>query len=202
MSDQTDVVNVALRQIGAARITSLTDGSNEATTANDLWGEALDDVLRSHNWNFATRRQKLAAAANAPAYEFDYAYPVPSDWVRTVSVHDNDGGDGTITFREEYQDGVRCILASSTDLYLRYVARITNVGLMPPDFRRALAMHLAMDMAIPLANSAIVLQTMQGLYERALTKAMSADARGASPESRPPGSWISTRASWPGRTSF
>ena len=94
----TDIVNKSLRMIGATRITSLTDGSTNANAANDIYTEVRDELLRSHPWNFATKRAKLAQSATTPTFEFDYAYPLPSDWIRTVSVHDNDPRYGTLFY--------------------------------------------------------------------------------------------------------
>lgn len=196
MPGDTDVVNVALRRIGASRITSLTDGSTNANVANDIYTEVRDELLRSHPWNFATKRVKLAQSATDPAFEFDHAYPLPSDWLRTVSVHDNDAGHGTILFRMELIGSQRAIVASADDVYLRYVSRVTDPNLMTPDFRKAFEFALSRDMSIPLASSNSLHDRMALLADRALNKARSNDALGASPELRPRGSWASSRGGW------
>lgn len=196
MSGVTDVVNRALRLVGASRITSLTDGSTSANTANDIYTEVRDELLRSHPWNFATKRTALAQSATAPAFEFDYAYPLPSDWLRTVSVCDNDAGYGTILFRMEMVGGQRCIIASSNQVYLRYVYQVTDPNQMASDFRAALTYALARDLAIPLANSNSL---HEKYFKQAATKllnARSTDALGASPELRPRGSWASSRSGY------
>ena len=56
MPAETDIVNVALRKIGATAITALDDGSTNANIAQDLYDEIRDSLLRSHPWNFATKR--------------------------------------------------------------------------------------------------------------------------------------------------
>ena len=77
MAGETDVINAALRLVGASPITSLTDGTNSANVADDLYDEVRDDLLRSHPWNFATQRVKLAKSSTTPTFEFDNAFPVP-----------------------------------------------------------------------------------------------------------------------------
>lgn len=193
MTAETDIVNVALRLIGAQPITSLDDGSESANAADGIYTELLDDILRTHNWNFATKRQKLAQSSTAPAFEFDYAYPVPSDWLKTVSVHDNDAGTGTVFYREEFVADQRVLCCSSSDLYLRYIARVTDPNLMPADFRRIFSLALARDLAVPIASSNTLQDMMSAQYTRALARARSADGMGSFPEQRPRGSWANSR---------
>ena len=198
MPSETDVANAALRLIGGTRITSFTDGSDNANAVQDLYTELRDDLLRSHPWNFATKRVQLAQSVTTPSFEFDYAYPVPSDWLRTMSVHNNDAGDGTIFFKEEEVGDQRVITASANQVYLRYIARVTDPNKMPADFRRAFETALASDLAVPVANSNKLNEIMAKRSERALARARSSDSMGASPERRPRGSWVTSRGGrWP-----
>jgi hypothetical protein len=198
MTAETDIVNVALRLIGAQPITSLSDGTKSANAADDIYTELLDDVLRTHNWNFATKRQKLARSSTAPAFEFDYAYAVPSDWLKTVSVHDNDAGTGTLFYREELVADQRVICTSASEVYLRYIGRVTDPNLMPADFRRVFQTALARDLAVPVASSNTLADLMARDHRRALARARSGDAMGSFPEQRPRGSWASSRGGrWP-----
>ena len=196
MASDTDIINFALRRVGAERITSRTDGTKGANVANDIYDELLDDMLRSHPWNFATKRKKLAQSSTDPVYEFDHAYPLPSDWLRTISVSDNDAGYGTILYRMELVADVRAIVTSADDVWLRYVSRVTDPNIMTADFRKAFASALARDLSIPIASSNALHDRMSLLANSALLKARSSDALGASPELRPRGSWAASRGGW------
>lgn len=181
----------------ANRITSLTDGSNNANAANDVFTEVREDLLRAHNWNFATKRQKLAKKTNVPVSEFDNAYAVPSDWLRTVSVHDNDASAGTVLWREEEQDDVGVILSSADELWMRYVYRLTDPNRMAADFRTAFAYALAL--AIPGVSNLSAARE-ERLEKRAagrLRRAKHSDALGSVPEKRPVGSWVTSRGGGP-----
>lgn len=193
MPGDTDVINTAARRVGAEPITSLTDGTKTANVANDIYTEIRDNLLRSHPWNFATKRVKLAQSATAPGFEFDHAYALPSDWLRTMSVHDNDAGHGTILYRMEQIAGQRAIVTSSDQVYLRYVARVEDPNLMTSDFRNVLELHLAAAFAIPLASSNTLLELLSTQANRALAQARSTDAMGSFPELRPRGSWAASR---------
>lgn len=198
MSSDTDITNVALRLLKANRITSLTDGSNNANAANDVFTEVRDDLLRAHNWNFATKRQKLAQSATAPTFEFDNAYPLPADWMRTVSVYDNDAGAGTLLYREEEVDDQGSIVTSADELWIRYIYRVTDANRMTADFRAAFSYALAL--AMPGINN--LSTSREDLLERSasrkLRKAKHNDAMGSAPEQRPAGSWVTVRGGYPG----
>ena len=195
MTTKQAIIDRACRLIGEIPPTD-GDSSTEDTIVNDLYGEVLSGLLETHPWNFATRRAQLTASATTPDFDFDYAYLLPSDFVRVISVHSNSDATATPVWKEELVDDSgdkRMILAESNELWLRYVANITDPSLMPAAFREAFAYALARDLALPLASS----NTMQEMYgdmaRRALARARSQDAMGGFPERRPRGSWVTVR---------
>lgn len=193
MPGETDVVNVALVRIGATVIVSLTDGSTSANAANSIYENVRDDLLSSHPWNFATKRARLARLSTDPVFEFDYAYALPSDWLRTISVHNNDAGHGTVLHRMEMIDDQKAVVASSDNIWLRYISRVTDPNFMTADFRNALATVMARDLSITLASSNTLYEQMSKMADRAIARARSADAMGSFPELRPRGSWAASR---------
>ena len=198
MSSDTDIVNRALRLLKANRVTSLTDGSNNANAANDVFAEVREDLLRTHNWNFAQKWVQLAKLSEAPAFEFDNAFALPSDWMRTVSVHDNDAGGGPAPlYREGEVDDQGVILSSADEMWMRYVYRVTDPNRMAADFRAAFSYALALAMPGVSNLSAPREERLDGRAERRLRRAKHADALGSVPERRPVGSWVTSRGGWP-----
>lgn len=193
MPGETDVVNVSLRLIGHDPIVTINDGSETGNLIDDLYTEVRDDLLRSHPWNFATKRVKLAQSSTVPTFEFDHAYPLPADWLRTVSVHHNDAGHGTILFRMESLDSQNAIITSSDEVWIRYIFRATDPNIMTADFRRALELSLARDLSVPLASSNTLQDQLSKQANRKIAQARSIDALGSFPERRPIGSWASSR---------
>jgi hypothetical protein len=192
MPSETDVANVALRLVGGTRITSFTQATPNANAINDIYSEIRDNLLE-FPWNFATQRVELARLTTTPSFKFDYGYALPSDWIYTISVHDNDGGFGTIDFREEQLAGQKVLTTDSSAVYLTYVKRETNPNLMPPSFRIALSSALARNLAITIANSNVLEDQLAARAEKDLAKAKSIDAMGSFPEPRPRGSWANSR---------
>ena len=193
MPSTTEVVNAALKLLGGAVIGSLDDGSTNAGYASAFYDILLDDMLREHEWDFATKRRKLSQLAAAPVYEFDHAYAIPDDWIRTIQISDNDAGVGSVIYKQETLNGQRVILASREDLWMRYVYRAIDPGLWSVDFTQAMVFALARDLAIPVASSTSQLQLRGSQAARALAKARSTDAAGSSPPIRNPGSWVRSR---------
>jgi len=193
MPSETDIANAALRYLGADTITSFTQGTNEANAVNDLYSDLRDALLRAHNWNFATKKVALAESSTAPAYEFDNAFSLPSDWLRTVAVHDNDAGTGTFLYRMIQVGGQRVIETDVENVWLTYIARETDPNIMTADFRRLLAYTLASEMAVDLTSSNTLQDQLARKADRLMAQARSADGMGSFPRQRPRGSWASSR---------
>jgi hypothetical protein len=189
---ETEIANRAIRLIGGNRITSLDDGSKNAIVINDLWDGILKDLMAAP-WGFAETRVKLAQSASTPVFGYDYAYQLPADWLKTVSVHGDDSGLGTIDFREEVIGDKHVLVTNSNTLYLRYVSDGSNVNLWSSKFASTMVYQLASELAVPISGSQ---QAQEGLLieaKRKYREARSADSLGSSPEPRNRGSWVSSR---------
>lgn len=189
MASEVGICNSALVKIGASRIVALDEGSKNANVCSELYSKLRDDLLRSHVWNFATVRLKLARLASTPVFGFAYEYQLPVDWLRTLSVHDNDRGQGFVEYRIEG----RRLRSSAENLYLRYIRIVTDANEMPSDFREALALMLSRDITIPIAQSNALREIMSAAFRDALGRAKSADALEDFPEALPEGSWVTVR---------
>jgi len=180
--------NSALIKIGATVI-MLGDGSKNANACNEQYPKVRDDLLRGHTWNFARALQKLAQNSTAPTFGFDHAYQLPTDWLRTVTVHDNDAGVGNVRYR---MTG-RTIHSDASDIYLDYVRQVTDPNDMPSDFREALAWMLAMDLVQSIAQSSTQFKQLDKSAKLAVAKARSTDAIEDYPPDQAPSHWVTVR---------
>lgn len=185
MSDDVEICNVALTRVERKRITSLTDGSPTGNDCNALFVPTREKLLRSHDWNFARGRQKLARLSEAPTYEFDHAYQLPTDWLATRAVHDNEDGVGLAIYRIEGMT----ILSSAEDIYLTYTKKITDASAMPADFRDLFSSRLAEQ----LAKRNTVRELMHRDVLKAEKRAKSADAVEDDGAGLEEGSWVIQR---------
>ncbi len=174
-------------------ITSIdpSDGSKAANLCAEQYDKLRDELLRSHLWNFAAARVKLAQLSDAPAFGFDYAYQLPAAWFRVVTVHDNSNGVGQVVYKIEG----RTLLSNATNIYLRYVQKIADANTMDSQFREVLAFRIAMDLALPMTQSMSTRENMTKGFEAALSAAKGTDAVEDFPDAEPEDDWVAARYS-------
>lgn len=190
-ASEVSICNAALQLIKNTKsITALTQGTKEANACEVVFDELRDTMLECHNWNFATKRVQLARLADAPAFEWDYQYQLPADYLRVVRLSENSDARDDCPYRIENGK----VLSDASELYLRYVARVEDPNLMPATFRTAMSKLLASRLAVALAQSAALSKEMYAQYTNEdLPTAKSADSIQDYPENLPESPWITTR---------
>lgn len=202
MATETELVNAALRKGGGAkRILDLTDSVGSAGIASDVLTSERDNLLRSGVWNFAVTRTKLAQLATLPAFGWSFAYALPPDCERVVSVHDNTDGTGAVPYKVEsvlQLDGsyINVIATDSNTVYLRYCRQITDPNLMTASFRQVLILRMAKIFAISIAKSNPLFQALDAEEQKAYRQARSIDGIEDYPETLPEGSWAASRRAY------
>lgn len=190
MASETELCNEALQEIGVGvPIISLEQDDPAARACNRIYAKRRDGLLRSHIWNFAIERVKLGQLSSAPAFGFDNRYQLPSDWLRTISVFNNDAGVGTVEYRIER----RTIHSNANELWLRYIRRVTDPNDFDLLFYEALVMRLAWALAQPIAQSNTLEKLKRDAFRVIIRQARATDAIEDWPEEIPEGSWVTAR---------
>jgi hypothetical protein len=191
MASETGIINSALRKIGAARITTRTDGSRNANIANDLYDVVLESLLRSHNWNWAKTEAQLGRSTTEPILKsgFRYIYIKPADWIRTIAAFDNDAAVGRVT----YQLKASGFYTDAEEFYIDYVRLETDPNQMTADFREAFAQELATEMSTPIKAGKAIRDRLEKRGGEDLVTAKGSDAIEDDPEQMPEGSWVDDR---------
>lgn len=196
MASDVLICNAALQLIKHSKtITSLEQGTKEANACEVIYTELRDTLLSMHNWNFATKRVKMGQIAStderAPVFEWNYGYEFPGDLLRLVSVYDNSAGFGIVPYKIESNQ----VNTDATNLYLRYVYRVTDPNTMIPTFRLALSKFLASRLAVSLSQSASRSKEMYTQFiDQDLPMAKSADSIQDFADNLPESSWVSVRS--------
>ena len=68
ITSPVEICNSALIKVGAGRILSLNDDSERALLMKEQYPKLRDDLIFAHPWNFATKRETLAASVTPPLY--------------------------------------------------------------------------------------------------------------------------------------
>lgn len=148
-SDETKICNLALGKIGSVRIMSLADASQTARYCTLFYAQTRDEILRSHSWNFATKRAALSALSAAPLFGWDAQYQLPTDCLRVLQLNGFEATEQSDQFAIE--QGV--LLTDETTAQIIYTARIEDANLYDPLFIKALSIRLAAELAQPLTGS-------------------------------------------------
>jgi hypothetical protein len=188
MASQTDVINRALIKLGAGRITSIDDDLKQAQLAKSLWDTTRDVEQAAHPWTFAKARAELPALATAPAFGWARAFQLPSSFLRMIEV-----GQFYVLYAggaELFElEGQTILTDEGSPLAIRYIQRVTNVGLFPPLFVEALATRLAHQMCEALTQSLPKKQELAGEYKEAIRAARKNNAIELPPQASVPSSW-------------
>lgn len=73
------VCSDALILIGAAPISSFTEGTDAANTCDRIYTDIRDQAIQSYPWAFSFKKSQLARLTTAPVNEFKYNYQLPGD---------------------------------------------------------------------------------------------------------------------------
>jgi len=198
MPTNTELINAALRKAGARRVPDANSTVGSAGIAADVLATERSDMLRKGAWNFATTRALLAALTSAPVFEFQYAFALPDDYVRTISVSDNSAGDGVVPYKLESvkqpdNTYVPAILSDSNVIYLRYIRDVVDPNQMTADFRDLLILRMAKIFAVGVAASSSLRAAIDADLDKAVRETRSIDGIEDYPDRMPEGSWATSR---------
>lgn len=199
MSNDTAIANRALTKVGDQRILSLLDDTNAGRTLNSMFTLVRDAELRRHRWKFSITRTSLLALVTAPAWGYQYQFPLPSDYLALVQVNDfyvrpmsKNAAPWSI---ERSSDGTGTVLLTdlAAPLYVRYVSRVEDSSLFDPLFVESFACKLAYEACEALTQSNTKKDSLAKDYQFSLTEAVRVDAIELPPDELPWGSWLESR---------
>ena len=187
-----DICNLSLDFLKQAPLASI---QTPVTTTELIFSRWYDierqSALRSHPWKFATKRTLLTPdPLTTPPFGYLYAYNLPNDFIRMISIGDDYLRDNRMDHVVENGQ----ILAPSgssgqfpntqgqdpTDtqtLYLKYVYDIIAVSSFDSLFIKYLALQLAMSLSTKFAISAALGKNIESMFEDVQTKARSANGQ-------------------------
>ncbi len=179
------ICNAALLALGEMPIASLTDNSRAALMCGARYDQVRRAVLRMQPWNCAITQATLAAAATAPAFQYDNAYAMPADCLRLWDCPDAD--DDMMDW--QVQSGAPFGISGSailTDygppLNILYVRDVQDATQFDALLTETIAAQLAVELALPLTQSAAKLQAAQAALSAKLDAARLVSSQENSPK--------------------
>lgn len=184
MPSVTDIANAALLRCGDSPIISLTENNERARAVNSAWPFVRQEVLRSHSWNAAITRAKLAELATAPSWGFTTRYQLPADCLNLIEV------DTTSDWRVEGRE----LLADTTgELGIRYVRDETDTEQYDGLLTECMVLRLAAEVVERIVNSNTKRELLLREFEMKIDDARIADGFESSPADFEEDSWLTVR---------
>lgn len=164
MTSAVSICSNALLMNGAQTISSFSDNTDRARQCANLYPTVRDYVLSSHPWNCCLKRVQLNPDTDTPAFDFNYQFTLPDDYLRMCAV----GLAGT---EDEYRIESGKILMDNAVLYLRYVWKNYNEASYSGLLVMALTLAMRAVLAYPVTQSTsleqLIIQSIQPILKQA-----------------------------------
>lgn len=174
----TTAVNLATQAligIGAKPISAFDDGSAEGEIAGALYDGVRDALLSAHTWSFATGQVALQRLADDPIADYSYAFGLPNDFLRAISVGNGGRGRGL-----SYRIARSVLHTNAESAILTYIFRPEEAE-FPPFFAHALIARLRAELCIPLTENTERAAAMVQIADAAFARSRQIDAQQDTP---------------------
>lgn len=174
MGGKLDIINSALRKIGAKKAVSLEDNNPDLRLILAVYNDMRDDMLSRFSWGFATKFVTLAKELNPPVWGFTNAYTLPTDCVLVVSVQ---ATPDITEYPTEYEVVGASIFTDAQPVYLRYVSNAVDENKWPIYFREALSLRIAYEVCLQSSKVPNLYETLVKMFAAEYERAIYLDKR-------------------------
>jgi hypothetical protein len=197
MASAVDICNTSLSNIGhKADVVSISppDGGAHAASCARFYPIARDHVLEAYPWSFAIKRWTMTEPTGVePPSEWEYAYTIPSDMLRPLSILPEEYGD-EYKERDNYEIEGDYLYTNTENAILKYIARVTDTTKYTPSAVDAIGWKLSELLAGATVKGDASLRNYCGKrYEQAMMQAMALNANSARKKAGHTPIWISDR---------
>ena len=198
MASETGIISGACLKLGTNPITSRLDPSKAGRVFDAIYDGVRDAELRKNWWRFSIARTELSALAEVPiGSQYSHIYQLPTDCLMVIQV-----SEFFSTSLTDYRgaseapyaiEGRKLLTTFPAPLFLRYIKRIIDTGLMDVAFQACLSSRLAYEASEAITGSTSKGQAALTDYQLALSEAQQANAIETPPDVLPDDSWIVCR---------
>ena len=185
LASDVSVANLALTDLGADRIISLTEDSENARKVNAIFNLVRDAELRSHPWNFAIARVNFNQTTNTPEFGYDAEFQIPGNVLRILSPENR-------CYTEFVREGDK-ILVNDTSFKARCIIRVEDPTSWDEVFVTCFASRLSAELAYSITDSRTVADDKWNLYKLKKSLATGVDAQEGTPLEMIADEWLDSR---------
>lgn len=166
---ETNICNLALDMLNQVKILDIDDNTPIAKSCKLNYEQMRDEILESYFWDFAKKKQSLAALSTAPEFGWSQRYQIPADSLTVMSTNIDGKFNGCPIDFEVVGNEIHT--NKGAPLPLTYISRVTTVPSFSALFVRALSAKLAWSLAKRITGSDQTAQLMQNTYIAAMEEA-------------------------------
>jgi len=202
-TSEVDICNLILDELKQGPINSI---ETPVTKTEYILARNYDQLRReslyAHPWKFAITRIELTPnPSTEPLFGYTYAYDLPTDYLRLITVGDDYIGD----LRTEYEIENGQLLAVAGDVtfdgstkLVRYMKDVTEVTKFSPGFIRYLVLRGAITLSNKFSVSPALKTDLKEDFERISTEAKAINGQERRPKKIQFSPLLSKRRGFPG----
>jgi len=181
MASQIDIINWGLRAIAEQPINALDEGSEPADIMSDLNDITLEAEIRDFPYTWAQRTVELAEIEDETPPDYGYVYQLPADYLSMVELIDLTTGatvyywDNVYTFTnvrsQQWEIREDKLYINASAITIKYTVLETDTAKWDTTFARAFAYRLAMDAGPSITEKMDMVERVERLYVREISKA-------------------------------
>ena len=174
-----EIFNRALILIGSRTMVADDEDSREGNALNAIWDMVRRELMESHDWNFALRRDTLTHNTfTDPDWAWEYGFDLPIDYRKMLRISHDINYQPEIPYMLKRGTVLETptLNANFTPIYIEYISNETDVTKFPALIGYVLAVKLAIEVANLLTEDKGKLDRLEARYTEALMKAKSEDA--------------------------
>ena len=165
-SSKIDISNSAILKVGGNRINSFNDNKVEAVVVNEFYERSVRWLFAQYYWGFASMTSKLALVPTAPEFEYQYAFALPSDFIRVQRTFPN----------TNYKIVGDQLHTNEKEIGIKYTQRVDEVA-FPIYFEQTMMYYLAEQITVPITENTTKADSNFVKYIDHLKRAKSLDAQ-------------------------
>lgn len=169
----------ALQLVGAEEITSFQDETREARICASIYPTIKADLLQSHTWRFSIRQEELSRLVSTPLFGYNYAYALPSDFLRLVGKN-NPTSKHQLFENKVYTDLTPVYASIQYDVDAQY---------FPAYFEKLMFLELASMLAVSLLEDEGKAKDFSSMARTQMVKARNIDSQNNSSSTIPAGAF-------------
>jgi len=156
MASRETIANMALSNLGADRIVSLSDNTVSAKEVSARYNIVAESVMSMGAWPSCRRRAALALLDETPAFGFSYIFQLPTDPKCLRVLRLNEARLGAIPYMIEGSK----ILTNTAEVSIIYIALLDNTESYDTFLMQAIIAQLSASMAYKFTGQAKVAESL------------------------------------------